>query len=118
MAFNYNDKEFDMPSQSLSIDDDDQSYIQKPLPSFNSFQTDVSESWETQMHSLETNLSKKNLTDEDLQHMLENEEIPLHSTMINLDGNKITHHGVSVLAKVFKKNKVSCVFIRVISSSV
>ncbi len=89
--------------QSLSSDDYP-SCIQRPLPPSPISRYPMQAS--TDEHSIEINLSRKNLTDEDIQRMITNKEIPMNCTKIHLDGNSITHHGVSILVDLLKKSQV------------
>ncbi|CAF1192374.1 unnamed protein product [Adineta steineri] len=51
-------------------------------------------------------LEYQNLTDADIQHVIDEQITEKHCTSLNLSGNQITHKGVTMLANILKNNKV------------
>lgn len=107
---NSNGNEDNRFEQSLETGDY-RSYIQQPLQCDFPTPTNIDqESGQPYLYSLEINLSNKNLADEDVRRMIEKEEISASCTSIDLAGNKITNHSVSMLADLLKKSQVRLLY--------
>jgi len=56
--------------------------------------------------SVDGQLEYKNLTDADMQHIIDEQIIKKQCTSLNLLGNQITHKGAAMLANALNNNMV------------